>query len=221
MGRQLFGNNVNFCPVQMKIDRSMSTTETKDGIPAVYAASPQEWRAWLAANHDSESKVWLIMYAKGSGMPSLTWSEAVDEALCFGWIDSKSNKRDEQSRYLYFCPRKPKSAWSKINKAKIERLIAAGKMAPAGMRVVEVAQANGTWNVLDEIEEDVMPEDLVRAFAKQPAALATFQGFPPGGRKAIYQWVISAKRPETRAQRVETVVSEAAAGRRANQWKPK
>lgn len=194
----------------------MNSTEYIDGIPAIYAASPAEWRDWLAANHASAGKVWLIFYFKASGVPTLTWSEAVDEALCFGWIDSKTIKRDAQSRYQYFCPRKPKSIWSKVNKGKIERLIADGKMTEAGMRVIHVAKENGSWSSLDDIEEGLMPADLEAAFASEPIALANFQAFPHSVRKFLNYWVASAKRPETRAQRIGLVVSEAAEGRRAN-----
>ncbi len=196
-------------------------TELKDGQPAFHAPDQAAWRAWLEAHHATQESVWLIIYRKGSGMPSVYYPEAVDEALCFGWIDSKPNKRDAQSYYQFFSRRKPKSVWSKVNKTKVERLLAAGKIAPAGLRMIEIAKENGMWTHLDAIEEEIMPEDLVAAFATAPDALAKFQRFPPSARKGIFQWIISAKGTETRAKRVAEAVAKAALGERANAWIPK
>jgi uncharacterized protein YdeI (YjbR/CyaY-like superfamily) len=194
-------------------------TELKDGQPAYHAPDQAAWRTWLQEHHATQEFVWLIIYRKGSGTPSVYYPEAVDEALCFGWIDSKPHKRDAESYYQFFSRRKPKSVWSKVNKGKVERLLAAGKIAPAGLRMIEIAQENGMWSHLDAIEEDIMPDDLVAAFAEQPEALAKFQSFPPSARKAIFQWIISAKGAETRAKRVAEAVAKAAVGERANAWK--
>lgn len=198
---------------------SPMSPETKDGIPAFHASNPAEWRQWLEINHATQEAVWLIGYRKNSGVACVAHSDAVDEALCFGWIDSKRNSRDDQSFYQFFSRRKPKSAWSKVNKAKVERLIAAGKMAPAGLKVIELAKGNGTWNFLDEIEEEVMPIELEAAFAENPSALTKFQTFPPSTRKAIFHWIIQAKTVETRTKRIIETVSKAALGERANEWK--
>lgn len=127
--------------------------QTKDGFPITQAGSAQEWRQWLQENHTREQAVWLVIYRKESGVPSVYYPEAVDEALCFGWIDSKPNKRDEQSYFQFFSRRNPKSNWSRINKEKVARLTAEGKMAPAGLKMVELAKKTGpgrpwkTWTI--------------------------------------------------------------------------
>ncbi len=197
------------------------STELKDGQPTIHAANQAAWRQWLEAHHDTRESVWLIIYRKSSGVPSVYYSEAVDEALCFGWIDSKPNKRDDQSYYQFFSRRKPKSAWSKVNKAKVERLRAEGKIAPAGERMIAIAQESGTWSLLDEIEEAIVPADLEAAFDENEPAWTNFQSFPPSARKGILQWIIQAKGAETRAKRVAETVAKAAVGERANAWKPK
>ncbi len=197
------------------------STELKNGIPTFYAPDQAAWRDWLAANHDRLEKVWLIIYNKGSGVSSVTYPESVDEALCFGWIDSVANKRDGQSRYQFYTRRKPKSVWSKVNKTKVAQLLATGRMMPAGQRTIDIAKENGMWTHLDQIEEGIMPDDLVAAFASNSDALAKFEAFPPSAKKGIFQWIISAKGSETRAKRVADTVSKAAIGQRANEWKPK
>ncbi len=197
------------------------STELKNGIPTFYAPDQAAWRDWLATNHDRLEKVWLIIYNKGSGVPSVTYPESVDEALCFGWIDSVANKRDAQSRYQFYSRRKPKSVWSKVNKAKVEQLTVQGKMMPAGQRMIDIAKENGMWTHLDQIEEGIMPDDLVAAFSSDPAARSKFEAFPPSAKKGIFQWIISAKGVETRAKRISETVEKAAMGQRANEWKPK
>jgi uncharacterized protein YdeI (YjbR/CyaY-like superfamily) len=195
--------------------------EHKNGITTFYAVDQAAWREWLAANHDRLEKVWLIIYNKGSGVPSVNYSESVDEALCFGWIDSVANKRDGHSRYQFYSRRKPKSVWSKVNKAKVALMIAQGKMVPAGQRMIDIAKENGMWTHLDQIEEGIMPDDLVAAFSSDPAARSKFEAFPPSAKKGIFQWIISAKGVETRAKRISETVEKAALGQRANEWKPK
>ncbi|MBB3056846.1 YdeI/OmpD-associated family protein [Mucilaginibacter gotjawali] len=120
---------------------------------AFYAKDRQAWRSWLQEFHLSEKSVWLIMYHKGSGVPSVYYNEAVEEALCFGWIDSKPNKRNEKSYYQFFAKRNPKSNWSKINKQKVEHLLALGLMASAGLEMIELAKTTGTWNALDQVDD--------------------------------------------------------------------
>jgi uncharacterized protein YdeI (YjbR/CyaY-like superfamily) len=191
-------------------------TELKDGQPTFHAPDQAAWRQWLMENHVTHEVVWLIGYRKASGMVSVSHSEAVDEALCFGWIDSKRVKRDAQSFYQCFGRRKPRGTWSKINKAKIEAQIAAGKMMPAGLHVIELAKANGSWATLDDVEAQKIPEDLAAAFAQNPIAEAHFLAFPPSARKAILHWIIQAKGADTRARRVAEAVAKASLGERAN-----
>ena len=133
-----------------------------------------EWRAWLEKNHSSKPSIWLIYYRKATNMPSLTWSEAVDEALCFGWIDSTKKTIDEQRYMQYFCPRKPTSTWSKVNKDKVAQLIESKAMTEAGLKCIKIAQENGTWSLLDDVDNLVVPAEL-RAALEQEGALDFFE----------------------------------------------
>lgn len=193
--------------------------ETYKGVATYYGKSRQLWRAWLEGNHHSERSVWLIIQKKHSSKPSVSYSEAVDEALCFGWIDSKPNKRDADSYYLFFARRNPKSRWSKVNKAKVERLIKQGLMRKAGMEMVEKARQLGTWTLLDDVEELAVPRDLEAKFAENPTAFENWEQFPRSSKRAILEWILSARKPETRHRRIEETVSLAAMNRRANHFR--
>lgn len=195
--------------------------ETSKKDVEFYAKDRKAWRKWLEKHHDKQSYVWLILHNKNSATSSVTYAEAVEEALCFGWIDSKPNKRDDESRFQFFSPRKKKSVWSALNKTRIEALIAAGKMTAAGLAKIEQAKADGSWTTLDAIEALEMPVVLQKAFTKNKKALKNFEAFPPSAKKGIYHWVQSAKTTATRDKRVQETVSKAAEGKRANEWKPK
>jgi uncharacterized protein YdeI (YjbR/CyaY-like superfamily) len=186
-----------------------------------YASSRAAWRNWLAKNHVAAGNIWLVIYKKDSGVPTLTYEESVEEALCFGWIDSKPNKRDDKSYWLFFAERKPKSVWSKLNKTRIASLLKQGLMKDAGLAKIEAAKKDGSWIALDEIEEYKMPPALEQAFKKNKKALSNFEAFPPGVKKQIYQWIISAKTDTTLTKRVTETVEKAALNIRANQWQPK
>lgn len=187
-----------------------------EGKPAVSARSRQEWRDWLIQHHRSGSAVWLIIYHKKSMIPSVEISEAMEEALCFGWIDSKAKKRDHISFYLTFSPRNPKSKWSKINRDRAERMIASGLMTENGQKMIDLAKQTGTWEALDEIDMLVIPADLLSLLSGNEKAFRNFNAFPPSSRKLILGWVLSAKRPATRQQRIEETVRLAAENRKAN-----
>lgn len=193
----------------------MTETTLYKGKTVFYAPDALTWRRWLETNHQVVQGVWLIIYKKESGIPSVYYPEAVDEALCFGWVDSLGNKRDEQSYYQYFSPRKPKSNWSGVNKAKVERLLLAGKMMPAGLKMVELAKRTGTWTALEDVENCVVPADLEAALALQPQALAHWQAFPPSAKRGILQWLSAAKQAATRERRIVEIVDKAAQNRRA------
>jgi uncharacterized protein YdeI (YjbR/CyaY-like superfamily) len=195
--------------------------EERKGVAAVHCKNRKAWRNWLEKNHAVEKAVWLIIYKKESNTASVFYPEAVDEALCFGWVDSLVNKRDELSYYQYFAKRKPKSNWSKVNKEKVERLMAQGLMAPAGMAMVELAKNTGTWNALDEVEQQKVPDDMQALLQKQPAAKANWEQFPKSVRRAILEWILNAKKPETRQQRIAETLRLAAQNIRANQYQPK
>lgn len=186
-----------------------------------YAENRATWRQWLTENHDRVTGVWLIYNKKGSGQPHLPYDEAVEEALCFGWVDSKPGKVDAVRSRLYFAPRKPGSGWSAPNKARIERLTAAGLMMPAGLDKVAAAQADGSWSMLDGVEALEIPSDLLAALRQYPQAEVYFNGFPRSVKRGILEWILQAKRPETRAKRIAETAQLASQNQRANQWNPK
>ena len=168
----------------------------------------QEWRDWLANNHNKQQSVWLVLYKAKSGKLNLSWSDAVDEALCFGWIDSIRKPIDEEKFVQFFSKRKPNSNWSRINKQKIERLFAEGKMTAAGINSIEIAKENGSWTILDDIEDLVIPHDLETELASHSVANEFFQGLSKSIKKQILYWLASAKREETRNKRLQTIISE-------------
>ncbi|MCC6279425.1 MAG: YdeI/OmpD-associated family protein [Saprospiraceae bacterium] len=173
-------------------------------------ATRQEWRLWLQENHVSKQSVWLVQHKVKSGKPSISWSEAVDEALCFGWIDSTRKTIDHETFIQFFCKRKPNSVWSKINKAKVQHLIAEGLMMQAGYDSVERAKQNGSWAMLDDVEELTIPADLETAFHTNPGSMDFFSGLSKSVRKSILQWLVLAKRPETRQKRINEIAELAA-----------
>jgi uncharacterized protein YdeI (YjbR/CyaY-like superfamily) len=188
---------------------------------AFYAKDRDAWRKWLQKNHDRERFVWLIIHHKKSDTPSVYYDEAVEEALCFGWIDSKPNKRDAESFYLYFAKRNPKSKWSKINKDRVERMIKAKRMHRSGLQMIRIAKENNTWTALDEVDKLVVPPDMKRAFSKDAQAKANFENFPPSTRRGILEWILSAKKEETRKKRIDETVTLASKNIRANQYTKK
>ncbi len=183
-----------------------------DGIAWVYAPDRAAWRSWLATHAETTTAVWLVYFKKGSAQPSITWDEAVEEALCFGWIDSKAKPIDDARYKQYFSPRKPSSVWSKVNKARVERLIADGLMREPGLRAIDIAQANGSWSALDDVEALIIPDDLAAAFAASPGTREAFDRLSRTNRRNILQWIATAKRPQTRAKRIAETVSAGAEG---------
>lgn len=186
---------------------------------SVHPLSRAEWRAWLAANHARPNGVWLVTFKKATGKPRLDYEEAVEEALCFGWVDSKPGKLDDERSRLWFAPRKPGSGWSRSNKDRVARMTAAGRMATAGLAKVEAAKRDGTWDLLNDVEALDVPPDLAAALAANPPAAAHFAAFPRSVRRGILEWILQAKRPDTRAKRVAETARLAAANERANQWR--
>jgi len=186
---------------------------------AIHPLTRAEWRAWLEDNHGRAEGVWLISYKKTTGKPRIEYDEAVEEALCYGWIDSKPNKLDAERSLLWFAPRKTGTGWSKPNKERVAKLLAAGLMAPAGLAKIAAAQADGSWYALDAVEALEIPADLDQALARNPTARRYFDAFPRSVKRGILEWIATAKRPETRARRVEETVTLAAKNVRANQWR--
>jgi uncharacterized protein YdeI (YjbR/CyaY-like superfamily) len=178
-------------------------------VDVFYPKNQAAWRKWLEKNHLSKQSVWLVFYNKKSKLKSITWSDAVDEALCFGWIDSKKIKIDEETSHQFFSKRKPKSTWSKINKDKIARLIEQEKMSQAGMESIEKAKENGSWTILDEVEELIMPADLEIAFNQKPHAITYYLSLSKSVKKIILSWLLFAKTTETRQKRIREIVDQA------------
>jgi len=191
----------------------------RNGVKTFHAESREAWRAWLAANGQVEKSVWLIIYKKDSGVPTVYYDEAVDEAMCFGWVDSKVNKNDDQSYFQYFARRNPKSNWSWVNKEKIARLMAEGRMAEPGLAMVKLAKDTGTWTALDDVENLVIPPDMREAFEAYPNALENWEAFPRSVKRSILEWIFTAKRPATREKRIAETVSKAEENIRANQYR--
>jgi uncharacterized protein YdeI (YjbR/CyaY-like superfamily) len=170
-----------------------------------YPKSISAWRNWLAKNGTTQKSVWLIYYKKHTDKPSIAYTDAVDVALCFGWIDSTARPIDEDTYMQYFCQRKPTSTWSRVNKLKIEKLMAAGLMEAPGLAVIETAKQNGTWTILDDVENLIIPEVLETAFAKQKNAKTNFLQFSRTDKRNILQWLKLAKREETIVKRAAEI----------------
>lgn len=190
-----------------------------DDVPRVEVTSLAELEAWLAANHATAGTIWLVTHKKSEGARHVPYADVVDAALAHGWIDSLPRKLDERRSMLRLSPRKPGSAWSAVNKAKVERLAAAGRLHPAGLAAIERAKADGSWSALDGVETLAPPDDLVAAFALHAGSAAAFEAFPKSVKRGILEWIAQAKTAATRGRRVEETARLAAEGRRANQWK--
>lgn len=178
-------------------------------LKTYYPKSQTEWRKWLEKNHESEQSIWVIFYKKSTKIASLSWSDAVDEALCFGWIDSTKKTIDSESYMQYFSKRKTKSNWSKVNKDKVDVLIQNNLMTKAGLKSIETAKENGSWSYLDDVEALVIPADLKEALASYTDATEYFDGLSNSAKKILLYWVISAKRTETRQKRILEITENA------------
>ena len=183
-------------------------------VPAdtLFAADRAAWREWLAEQHAQRTQVWLLLHKKHVEEPSVSYDEAVEEALCWGWIDGLTKRWDERSYAVRFTPRKPGSVWSESNVARVARMIEQGRMTPAGMALVDEAKRRGTWDNAASGRLDVTPPDLEAALAGVPAAAERWETWASTHRRQYVSWVLDAKRPETRARRIADVVRRAAAG---------
>jgi uncharacterized protein YdeI (YjbR/CyaY-like superfamily) len=187
----------------------------------VHAQTREQWRAWLAQNHARRIGVNLVSWRRHTGRPAMTYEESIEEALCFGWVDSTARTLDEDRTMLWFSPRKKGSGWSRPNKERVARLEAAGLIEEPGRRVVEAARADGSWSMLDDVENLVVPPDLAEAFARHTGSAEHWEAFPRSAKRGILEWIRQARKPETRARRLEETASLAARGERANQWSGK
>jgi uncharacterized protein YdeI (YjbR/CyaY-like superfamily) len=184
-----------------------------DNLPIISFETPAEWAQWLAANHAESSGVWLRMFKKGTGISSINYAEALDEALCYGWIDGQKNKYDERSWLQRFTPRRAKSIWSKINTGHVERLVKAGKMQAAGMKEIEAAKRDGRWQkAYDSHKNMTLPEDFLNELEKDPPAKTFFETLNKTNLYAIAFRLQTAKKPETREKRMKQILEMLAKG---------
>lgn len=189
-----------------------------DEIPSFYASDRATWRKWLLENHETSTGIFLLSHLKGTSTPSVRYDESVEEALCFGWIDSQKRKLDKQRSILLYTPRKLKSNWSALNKTRIDKLTNEGLMLPAGLAKVEWAKQNGTWDALNDVSEGIVPPDLMDTFEQYPPAFEHWEKFSKSIRKGILEWILNAKTPETRAKRILETATLAAQNVKANQY---
>jgi uncharacterized protein YdeI (YjbR/CyaY-like superfamily) len=185
------------------------------GFPIHHVETRAQWRAWLEAHHHDTRGVWLCSWRSSTGRPRCPYPEAVEEAICFGWIDSTAATLDDDRGLQLMTPRRPKSPWTRLNRQRAADMEAAGLMVDAGRRSIEIAQGNGWWTISDPVEDLIEPDLLATALDADPAARASWDGFPPSARKQMLWWVISAAKAETKQRRVDEIVAKAAIGERA------
>ena len=183
-----------------------------DQYQRVEVSSRQDWRDWLSAHYSQLESIWLVTYKKHTGSRYLAYDDIVEEALCFGWIDSVPRRLDDDRTMLLLSPRKPKSVWSKLNKARVQTLMAQALMRPPGLEKIERAKADGSWTFLDDVEALIVPDDLTAALAKSAIARQNFEALSPSRKKGILQWIKMAKQEQTRQRRIEQTVSKSAIG---------
>lgn len=179
--------------------------------PELYFKTDVEWRQWLSENYDSSEGIYLIFYKIETKIPSMRWEEAVKVALCYGWIDSTVKSLGDGKRRQYFCPRKPKSVWSALNKRYIKELTEAGLMHESGFHIIELGKQNSSWTALDAVEKGIIPNDLQKAFDANHKAFENYQSFAPSYRKSYLYWLNQAKREVTRQNRIAKIVELCAA----------
>ena len=187
----------------------------KFGYPIIHAETREQWRAWLTHNITSARGVWLCSWRTTTGRPRCPYPEAVEEAICFGWIDSTTTVLDDERSLQLFTPRRPKSSWTRLNRERAADMELQGLMTEAGRRAIAAAKANGWWTIADQVEDLEEPPDLTAALDRDPQARSNWDRFPPSARKQMLWWIVSAARDATRAGRIAQIVSEAAIGRRA------
>lgn len=185
-------------------------------IQKITIESGSDLRKWLSENYAQKESVWLVKWKKEAGKPFISYDEIVDELMCFGWVDSLPRKLDEQRTMLRISPRNPKSNWSRVNKARVARLIEAGKIEAPGLEKIALAKTNGAWHFLDEVEDLLIPSDLQEALNENEQALHFFERFPDSSKRGILEWIKNAKQAATRQKRISETVTKAANNLKAN-----
>lgn len=203
-----------------RVQRGRPTPSARRELPIVRPKTLGEWRKWLGVHHAASQGVWLILVKRTAGIPGLFYEEAVEEALCFGWIDSRPNTLDAERYKLRLTPRKAGSVWSQVNKRRIQKLIRARRMTPAGMAKVAAAKKDGSWVRLEEIDRLAIPQDLLVALDRDGQARLNFEGFSASSKKVILFWIASAKRPDTRRKRIAETIRLAGKNLKAAHWRP-
>ncbi|MGA9747248.1 MAG: YdeI/OmpD-associated family protein [Nocardioides sp.] len=188
---------------------------TQDDAELVEPETIEGWTAWLAEHHADRAGVWLVTAKRSTGRQPFDYEAGVCEALRYGWIDAVKKTLDDERAMQYYAPRRPTSGWARPNKIRIERLEREGLMEAPGRAVIDAAKANGTWTLLDDVEDLVVPSDLAAALDAHPGARAHWDDFPPSARKLILTWIVTAKQPTTREKRVAETAEKAAEGLRA------
>ncbi len=201
--------------------RQDGAVSAQDDAERVHAETRAAWRTWLAEHAATAGRAWLVSWRARTGRPVVGYDAAVTEALAFGWVDSVQREVDDDRTMLCSTARRRGSAWSRPDEVRVEALEREGLMTDAGRRVVEAAKADGSWTVLDDVEDLVVPPDLAEAFARHPGSRERWDAFPRSPRRGILEWIVQAERPETRTRRVEETAAMAARGERANQWRPR
>jgi uncharacterized protein YdeI (YjbR/CyaY-like superfamily) len=204
----LIGDSVTSWPLQLAKNNEEINPEKclHPNYKSFYPRNRKAWRAWLEKNHAKSPGIWLVYFKKKSNKPTVTYAESVEEALCFGWIDSTMRPLDEERFIQRFTPRKPKSVWSALNKTRIEKMINEGLMTAAGLEKIEIAKENGSWTSIDHVEKLEVPADLQKALNKNKTALKNFSKLANFAKKQILYRINSAKRPETRKERIEKIM---------------
>jgi len=197
--------------------RSLARRDTYRGLMVdygrVHLETRAEWRRWLEEPHDDSPGVWLVRWRTATGRRRPSYEEWVEEALCFGWIDSRARRLDDERSMIAMTPRRATGVWSRANKERVERLMADGRMTATGLRAVEIAKANGSWQALDDVDRLIVPDDLVAALALNREAQRHFDVFTPSAKNMVLYWIASAKRAETRRRRIAETVRLAADNR--------
>jgi uncharacterized protein YdeI (YjbR/CyaY-like superfamily) len=185
-----------------------------DTAERLHLTTAEEWRRWLEANHVRRQGVWLVQYKPRTGKPAIPYEDAICEALCFGWIDSTYRRLDDERGMLWWSPRRKGSVWARSNRERVARLEAEGRMTDAGRAVIEAAKADGSWTILEPVESLTVPDDLAVAFAARDGAAERWEAFTPSAKRPYLLWIVTAKRPETRARRVQETADRVARGLR-------
>lgn len=192
----------------------MGRMGVQDDAERVEPATVEEWSAWLAAHHADTPGVWLVS-ARRAADRRFDYEAAVVEALRYGWVDSTQRTLDQQRSMMWYAPRRRGSVWTRRNKERVARLEADGRMEPAGAAAVSAARDSGMWTLMDAVEDRVVPDDLGAALAARPGAREHWEGFSPSAQKQVLAWIVTARRPETRAARVAEAAAAAEEGRPA------